>query len=86
MMENKRGIEIAMNTIVYAVLALVVITIITIIFVNGAKPAGQLSQCEKVSVGQYTCMASGDSSKLCYQSGCPKAKPYCCPNPDSTST
>jgi hypothetical protein len=81
--KGKKGIEIAMNTIIYAIIGIVVLVVLIMLFVSSLKPAGQLTKCAQQSVGQYECHKTSDNP-LCFKAGCDTSAPYCCPKPEST--
>ena len=62
MMKNKKGVELALNTIIVAVLVLIVLVILVFIFVNKSREfVTGISSCESRHSGNYQCVEDADS-------------------------
>ena len=82
MVRSKKGVELAMNTIVIAIIVVIVLIITVLLFtgiLQGANLPGFV-QCEDGIVGGYTCVPEdqAESYAMCHErAGCSENE-VCC--------
>ena len=79
---NKKGVELSMNLIIVAAIALLVLVIIAILVLRGGSNIAEGTGCTAKAGGQ--CVASdidcGTGKIVLPGGGCPEQSPKCCIN------
>ena len=78
--DDKKGVELSMNLIIIAAIALLVLVIIAVLVLRAPGPILEQTSCQAKTGG--VCIASADScpTDTIYTAagGCPKETPKCC--------
>lgn len=79
-MMNRKGVELAMSTIVIGIVLIVVMVIVLMIF-RGVWSDANLPgfiQCENRIGGNWECKDEKQDGIVCVEGGCPTTAKYCC--------
>jgi hypothetical protein len=77
---NKKGVELALNTIIISIIGLIVLFVLVLIFTGVISPVPKLAECGSGIYHDFTCV-SESNGPACLKSPCNKvdAGKFCCP-------
>jgi hypothetical protein len=79
-MRNKKGVELSMNVIIIAAIALLVLVILAVLVLRGGRNITDGTGCTAKPGGHCETLdtACNDGENVFAGGGCPVAKPKCC--------
>ena len=79
---NRKGVELALNTIIISILGIIVLVVLVLIFTGTIRPLPELAQCGQGVYADFECVEESlKDSPLCVKSPCNQTGDnlYCCP-------